>query len=808
MSSTVPIDSKNEVVSRSSIADTPTVEPTLRISNSVTNLSQRPALIIDPVDDAFERSMESIARQLPANYGLSRYVEPFFVYRRWWMGSLLLSLVFAWAMLLVWPRTYESAAKLQLLVGRESVGLDPSSTTTQTLLMQKTMEEDVNSALEILGSRDIAQRVVAELGAENILNGYLPTSGQGPVRASIREQAGNFLKMLSDYAYLAIERSGLRDLISDNERAIVRLEDSVSVFAPKKSSTMIVTARSKSPQMAQAIAQSYTQQFLQRHVDVSTTEGSKQFFVDQAKNAEDSLQKLLQQRSSLLQKHKMASAQSRFNILTTQLATIETTIINSEALIDQSESELGDLTQSIEESETEVVAAKQTQPDQAIVGMRNTLYAAELEQQRRSSVYKEGHPLIEQIDQQVQAARKALEKLEQDSESLSTTPNPIRQKLEEDQLKAKARVVGLSSLLEKSQTQLNQKQNEINELLELELQVDQLDRQIEVAKKSLAVLREKEEQARVVEELRSQRISSVGLAQSATLVEKPIRPRKPVVAAGILMLGLATGIGLVGLREMSRKTVRNTHDVQRWLGYPVIAEIPSIRKIARRRFTTKDILSRRLASVRSASQALHSELVLAEPKKGGSRLRGTTIGVLGLNDDSGASLLAASLALECSDSGNRRTSLIDLDSQKHTLSDVFGLSGYPGIAEFASGTVEQTDGLHQAENKALSLVGSTSEPMQRGSSGDVKSVLGMLVHLAESADYIICDFPPACRPDQILQLAKELDQIVIVVRSEFTETAVVARLIERIEKANGNIAGIALTRSRKYVPGWVSGMLG
>jgi len=69
----------------------------------------------------------------------------------------------------VYPRSYTSESKLFLRVGRESVALDPTATTGQTIMLQKTQVDEVNSALQVLVSRDVYQRAVERVGAERIL---------------------------------------------------------------------------------------------------------------------------------------------------------------------------------------------------------------------------------------------------------------------------------------------------------------------------------------------------------------------------------------------------------------------------------------------------------------------------------------------------------------------------------------------------------------------------------------------------------------------------------------------------------------
>ena len=95
---------------------------------------------------------------------LASYVEILFVHRRLLLSMMCASVILGWFALVAWPRSYMSEAKLMLRVGRETVSLDPTATTSQTLLLQKTQEEEVNAALEILSSRRLAELVVGKIG--------------------------------------------------------------------------------------------------------------------------------------------------------------------------------------------------------------------------------------------------------------------------------------------------------------------------------------------------------------------------------------------------------------------------------------------------------------------------------------------------------------------------------------------------------------------------------------------------------------------------------------------------------------------
>ncbi|MEZ6091532.1 MAG: hypothetical protein R3C05_26660 [Pirellulaceae bacterium] len=161
---------------------------------------------------------------------LSSYLEIPFLHKRLLMGCLAAAIIAGWLVLLLSPRVYESEAKLMLKVGRESVGLDPTATMGQTLMLQKTQEEEITSALEILGSRQVHETVVERLGTDPILSGYVPGDGTTE-QAWIKTQLGWLKNRVSDVANYGLVASGIRDPISDHELAVRELQDTVGIYA-------------------------------------------------------------------------------------------------------------------------------------------------------------------------------------------------------------------------------------------------------------------------------------------------------------------------------------------------------------------------------------------------------------------------------------------------------------------------------------------------------------------------------------------------------------------------------------------------
>ena len=145
-------------------------------------------------------------------------------------------------------------------------------------MLQKTQEEEVNSALEILSSRQIAERIVEELGASAIISGS-PAKDDVETSETWLKTNVTWLKknLLSAVDQITLA-SGVRDPVSEHETAVIKVQKTIGIYAPKKSTAITIHAESKTPEMAQSIVRVLTEQFLKEHVTVSKTEGSHLFF--------------------------------------------------------------------------------------------------------------------------------------------------------------------------------------------------------------------------------------------------------------------------------------------------------------------------------------------------------------------------------------------------------------------------------------------------------------------------------------------------------------------------------------------------
>ena len=150
---------------------------------------------------------------------------------------------------------YKAEAKLLLRIGRENVSLDPTATTGQVISIGQSRESEINSELEILKSRELAEKVVDALGPksflempdESILD---PAAPMGPAQEGLRGLRRIF-GWLGSRLQESLIAAGIVTPLSDRERAVILLTKNLTIETQKNSNILFLSYEDRSPELAQ-----------------------------------------------------------------------------------------------------------------------------------------------------------------------------------------------------------------------------------------------------------------------------------------------------------------------------------------------------------------------------------------------------------------------------------------------------------------------------------------------------------------------------------------------------------------------------
>jgi len=469
------------------------------------------------------------------------------------------------------PRKYESEAKLFVRIGRESLSIDPTATTGQTISINDPGESEIKSVLEILKSRDLLETVVDQIGAEQILEDVdIDTNGDPTPWQQLKSEVKHLAnKMIEPFLML--------DPVSDRQRAIAELEKTVSITATKKARVVLVYATSYSPEMAQRIVDTLIKAFRTAHVRMYRTAGSYEFFENQTRQFDQELKQSLNELKELKNKMGLLTVDSQQKILEEKLKTIQVDRIKIEGRLAQSDGRLSPLRQQLasipDRLPTDVVKGFE---NMGTGQMRRELFLEKIQLQQLMAKYTEDHPFVQAKKNTVSGSEKIVKGEDQTRIQETLTINPIHQQLSLELAQEEAAVRALQSYRD----QLNQQNNEvITELKQLntnQVQLALLEEKISLLRDNYHNYAVKLEESRVDQALAQEKISNVNVAQAATFVEKPASPKKGL----ILLLGFfAAAFGAVGFAlacEYLDDSFSTASEVEESLHVPVLLSIPRV----------------------------------------------------------------------------------------------------------------------------------------------------------------------------------------------------------------------------------------
>jgi uncharacterized protein involved in exopolysaccharide biosynthesis len=414
------------------------------------------------------------------------------------------------------PKSYQSESKLFVRVGRESVGLDPTATTGQTISVYESRENEINSVIDVLESRIILETIVEKLA---------PELAAGPPA----QETGEYSKIEFD--------------------ALVRgLSQSIAVSHSKKSNVITLTAKAKSPELAQKVLKEMLTAFQEQHLKVNSTQGSFAFFQRQKELLEQELFEARQELRDAKNSFGLASVEGQRRSLEEQILETKSALMENERHIAAATAELKALDRFMSELPQEIQAQKVTGFfNDAHEQTREQLHQLEIEYQHLLTKFTDRQANVRAVKQKIDAAQAILRTNGTGNQQQTTSVNPAYQQIAFKQLTEQSRVESLHAEAHALSKQLEKLERLQRELNDNEARLAGLEQTILQRETSFKANSEKFEEARINQELGKEQISNVNIVQPATFLPQPVSPKKRIIlACGFLFASLtACGFGFV-----------------------------------------------------------------------------------------------------------------------------------------------------------------------------------------------------------------------------------------------------------------------
>jgi uncharacterized protein involved in exopolysaccharide biosynthesis len=470
------------------------------------------------------------------------------------------------------PNKYDSRIKILVKNQRVDVAITPEQTAggPASAVVNEVSENQINSEIELLTSKDLLTQVVTECGLAKKEKGWF--SGP-PSQAVMVERAVNLLT---------------KDLI---------------ITPVRKANVITITYSSDSPQVSAAVLKKLGDLYLEKHLKLNHPTGASDFFTNRADEYETQLKQAEQQMTDFQQSNNLVVLSQQKELTLQKTADAKTKLLESETALNEATNRIARVEQQLASIPKRVITQSRQLPNQYSAERLNTMIV-EL-QNRRTQLLTKFRPedrLVREVDDQIRTTREALTKAEQKTAVEENTDlNPLRQTLETELSRARLDQTGARARRDTLSGQLQQYEAALKKLEGDTVKHNDLQRQVKESTDNYQLYAKKREEARIADELDRQKITNVSIAEAATVAQIPSSPNRGINLVLGVFLAAFLSLGSVFSVEMLSDAVHTPRQLEALTGANVLATVPenSRRMIMRNSLEPIEIEGRPIAELQS-----------------------------------------------------------------------------------------------------------------------------------------------------------------------------------------------------------------
>ena len=277
---------------------------------------------------------------------------------------------------------------------------------------------------------------------------------------------------------------------------------------------------------------------------------------------------------------------------------------------------------------------------------------------------------------------------------------------------------------------------------------------------------------------------------------KAIAPKKALIWMLGLIVGLMLGSMLVLIKNLLRNVVKDPERLEAKTGIPVIATIPRS-PLLTRLGKSKKSQNRLLAYADSNSlsyeaiKSLRTNLMFGMPTISDNAQRAKVILVTGESPGVGKSFISSNLS-EVFAQLNKKVLIVDADMRLGELHKMFNMTQDNGLGDYLAHDVAITTVVHPTIMDNVDFMPRGQHPHNPASllSGDKFTT--MMTELNAHYDYIILDSPPILAASDAIIMSQYADKVLMVTRYDKSIEGQVVYAIKQMHKANMQVDGIIL----------------
>jgi capsular exopolysaccharide synthesis family protein len=672
------------------------------------------------------------------------------------------------------PRTYLSEAKLLVRLGRESASMDPTATTSgQVVQVNQRRESEIKSEMEIIKSRDLAEKVVDKVGPEAI----------------IRKSLFSFS---SDSAKL-------------RNSAIKQVMQTWDISSDKDSNIINIAYQAKSPQVAHDVVAALIDAYLAKHLEVNRTAGSYDFFKKQTDKSAVQLAEIEKRLAGAKNQVGLTSLDDQRRIIQERVGIFQKDLEQTTADYKVSQAKMVTLREQLAKLPESIVTNNTAGfPNSAADGMRQKLYDLQLKEQELLSKYTEKNFLVQETRRQINNAQALLKREVPTRAQVTKGLNAAHEQAKLALVSEEANCAGLQSKAQALAATLTDVNRQVRDFNTNEGTIAQLQREREILDSSYREYSKKMEQSRIDSALETGKISNISVAQAATYPLAPAKPSRALNMALGILLGAMGAVGLAYYRERTDTSFRKIEDVETRLHLPVLTAIPLFKNKIGFSGETDERLplpdNDLLGKAKECFEILGHRLLTDDGVNLGYP---QVIGVISCYSNEGVSTVAGNLAESLASRNNQRVLFVEANMVTPSAHMNFGIQNAPGLTDFIAEKNDVSASIKTSNRSKLEIIPSGHGGITVSQLADSLLFPEMLEVLKNEYSYVVVDLPPVFKSISALRLAGQTDGVILVLGAEGVSWQVAQEAQNLLERAKANVIGVVLNKQQYHIPEWL-----
>jgi len=450
------------------------------------------------------------------------------------------------------PRTYE--AETEIMVKRERVDpvVSPESDSTANL-PPALSEEDLNSEVELLRSRDLLEKVVTTCGLDRRRDNSLLERLIGALEPAYSDQrAKQFAVPL----------------------AVRALQRKLKVDSIRKTNLIRVTYSSPDPKLAATVLKMLTDSYLVKHLEVQRPHGTFAFFQQEAIRYWEALKAAEKELADFNHAQNTVSAEAETAAAELKLADFQANLRQTRAAITATTERIRTLNTQMESTPKRLATQVRTSPT-LLQQLKSDLLALQLKRTELAGKYAPSQRAVRELESQIAETEAAI--AQEESSPLhedATDSNPTYQWLSEDFAKSTTELASLRAQATALDEQVGAYRADLLTLDRKGLEQQDLLRNVKSQETNYLLYVNKREEARISDALDRNGIVNASIVEKATVPALP-SGLGPVLIffMGLFVAGFA-GAGAAFTKQYISSSFRKPEEVELILGVPLLASFP------------------------------------------------------------------------------------------------------------------------------------------------------------------------------------------------------------------------------------------